>query len=292
MEVLQQWQQLFVTSPTRLIGLSVWLGLMMAVMVPLERRWPRRRQATLRKGFADDLTYFFLGGIVPAYVIVVVASVAHWASRFGPSGVYAWLASVPFALRVVAIVLIGEVIYYWAHRWSHEVPFLWRFHAIHHSPTEIDWLVNTRAHPLDLAFSRSLIAAALMLLGLGQGTGGDLTAVVAVVIIFNTSWGFFIHSNLRVRLGPLEHLITTPAFHHWHHSNDGSEYSHKNYAALLPWIDRLFGTHYLPQAKYPQRYGIELKMPDDLTGQLLLPLRPVGRGKEGAGMWSVWRKKA
>lgn len=274
MDLLQQWQQLFVTSPARLLGLSVWLGLMMAVMVPLERRWPLHRQATLRKGFADDLSYFFLGGLVPAYVIVVVAGAAHWAQQFGPSGVYAWLGGLPFALRAAAMVVVGEVIYYWAHRWSHEVPFLWRFHAIHHSPTEIDWLVNTRAHPLDLAFSRSLITAVLMLLGLGQGADGELTAVVAVVIIFNTIWGFFIHSNLRIRLGPLEHLITTPAFHHWHHSNDGSDSTNKNYAALLPWVDRLFGTHYLPQARYPQRYGIELRVPDDLTGQLLLPWRP------------------
>lgn len=274
MDVVSQWQQLFATCPTRLLGLSAWLLTMMALMVPLERRWPLHAQATFRRGFADDLAYFFLGGIVPAFVVVAFASLAQWMHRHGPDGFYAWLGALPFTLRVMLTLVIGEIVYYWAHRWSHEVPFLWRFHAIHHSPDALDWLVNTRAHPLDLAFSRSLVAVVLILLGLAEGASGDLAAVLALVIIFNTSWGFFIHSNLRVRLGPLEQMITTPAFHHWHHSKDGEEYANKNYAALFPWIDRLFGTHYLPEARYPRRYGIDMPMPADLSGQLLLPLRP------------------
>ncbi|HMM77919.1 MAG TPA: sterol desaturase family protein [Gammaproteobacteria bacterium] len=271
---MNQWQQLFATCPTRLLGLSAWLMMMMALMVPLERRWPLHAQATFRRGFADDLAYFFLGGIVPAFIVVAFASLAQWMHRHGPDGFYVWLGALPFTLRVMLTLVIGEIVYYWAHRWSHEVPFLWRFHAIHHSPDTLDWLVNTRAHPLDLAFSRSLVAVVLILLGLAEGASGDLAAVLALVIIFNTSWGFFIHSNLRVRLGPLEQMITTPAFHHWHHSKDGEEYANKNYAALFPWIDRLFGTYYLPEARYPRRYGIDMPMPADLSGQLLLPLRP------------------
>ena len=275
MEVVQQWQQLLATGPTRLLSLGVWLLLMAALLIPLERYWPLRCQPVLREGLADDLAYFFLGGMVPAFVVVVFASVAQWAQQHGPAAFYTWLASLPFAWRVMATILISEVVYYWAHRWSHEVPWLWRFHAIHHSPTSLDWLVNTRAHPLDLAFSRTLSTVVLLLLGLAYGTGADAAGIVAIVIIFNTTWGFFIHANLRVRLGFLEHLITTPAFHHWHHTNDGPGYANRNYAALLPWIDRLFGTHYLPPARYPQRYGIDLAMPADLAGQLWRPFRPV-----------------
>lgn len=55
---------------------------------------------------------------------------------------------------VILAIVVGEVGAYWGHRWSHEIPWLWRFHAIHHSAEEMDWLVNTRAHPLDMFFGR------------------------------------------------------------------------------------------------------------------------------------------
>lgn len=274
MNVVEQWQQLLATLPHRLFGLSVWLLLMAALLIPLERRWPLHRQAVIRAQFADDLVYFFLGGIVPAFVVVAFAGIAPWLQQYGPTQYYAWLASLPFAVRAALTVVTAEVVFYWSHRWSHEWPWLWRFHAIHHSPSALDWLVNTRAHPLDLAFSRTISTVALACVGLAYARGSDLTALLAVAVIFNTSWGFFIHSNLRFRLGVLEHLITTPAFHHWHHSNDGAAFVNKNYAGLFPWVDRLFGTYYLPPDRYPQRYGIDMPMPASLGGQLLLPLHP------------------
>jgi sterol desaturase/sphingolipid hydroxylase (fatty acid hydroxylase superfamily) len=272
--VVEQWQQLLATLPNRLFGLSIWLLMMAALLIPLERRWPLHRQAVIRPQFTDDLVYFFLGGIVPAFVVVAVVGVSPWLQQYGPTQYYAWLASLPFAVRAALTVVTAEVVFYWWHRWSHEWPWLWRFHAIHHSPVALDWLVNTRAHPLDLAFSRIVSTVVLACVGLAYSRGSDLTALLAVVVIFNTSWGFFIHSNLCFRLGLLEHLITTPAFHHWHHSNDGAAVVNKNYAGLFPWVDRLFGTHYLPPGSYPRRYGIDMPMPASLAGQLLLPLYP------------------
>ena len=85
-------------------------------------------------------------------------------------------------------------------------------------------------------------------------------------------WGFFIHSNLRWRLGPLEWLIATPAFHHWHHTI--GEQRDRNYAPMLPWIDWIFGTYYLPRNRWPSAYGIEAKLPDSLGGQMMCPFRP------------------
>jgi len=84
-------------------------------------------------------------------------------------------------------------------------------------------------------------------------------------------WGFFIHANARWRFGPLEWLIATPAFHHWHHTNDGPAYVNKNYAALLPLVDRLFGTLYLPKDKQPEHYGIDEPLPSGFLGQLVRP---------------------
>ena len=83
-------------------------------------------------------------------------------------------------------------------------------------------------------------------------------------------WGFFIHANVRWRFGFLEWLISTPGFHHWHHTKTGP--INHNYASTLPWLDWLFGTMHLPANEWPTAYGIEAKLPDSLVGQLAYPL--------------------
>ena len=87
-----------------------------------------------------------------------------------------------------------------------------------------------------------------------------------------TLWGFFIHANVRWRFGWLEWLISTPGFHHWHHTND--EHVNKNYASMLPWMDKLFGTWYMPKQQWPTKYGTDTPMATSLAGQLLQPLLP------------------
>ena len=89
------------------------------------------------------------------------------------------------------------------------------------------------------------------------------------IVLVATIWGFFIHSNLRWRLGALEWLIATPAFHHWHHTL--GEPRDRNYASMLHWMDRIFGTHYLPR-QWPSAYGIDAKLPESLGGQMVYPL--------------------
>ena len=56
---------------------------------------------------------------------------------------------------MLAAVVVGEIGFYWGHRWSHETGWLWRFHAVHHSATHVNFLVNSRAHPVDIVFTRA-----------------------------------------------------------------------------------------------------------------------------------------
>jgi len=270
---LLQWRHLLGDMPTRALGLTAWLFVVMAVLAPLERARPLHRQRLFRADFNLDLGYYFLGGILPAYFLVMVSGATQVGQSWLAFDAGSWVRGLPFALQLAMVVVLGELLYYWAHRWSHEIPWLWRFHAIHHSPRELDWLVNTRAHPLDLVFSRALGTAALVLLGLAHGAHGRELDLVAAVAIFNTAWGFFIHANTGLRLGYLEQLVTTPAFHHWHHANDSSAVTNKNYAALLPWMDRMFGTYHMPAGRYPARYGIGETLPGTLWAQLALPFR-------------------
>jgi sterol desaturase/sphingolipid hydroxylase (fatty acid hydroxylase superfamily) len=136
------------------------------------------------------------------------------------------------------------------------VPWHWRFHAVHHSAAHIDWLVKSRAHPFDIAFGRFSALLPVYLVGLAQPSGASVDLLPMLYTVISTSWSFFVHANLNLRLGWLELLIATPAFHHWHHTNKKSSYLNKNYATFLPLMDRIFGSHYLPSKRWPLSYGL------------------------------------
>jgi sterol desaturase/sphingolipid hydroxylase (fatty acid hydroxylase superfamily) len=180
-------------------------------------------------------------------------------------------ANLPLWVRMVAAMIVGEIGFYWGHRWSHEIPLLWRFHAVHHSATHVNFLVNTRAHPVDMVFTRLCGLALLYATGLASPVGPNPTLVPALVLFVGSLWSYFVHANVRWRLGPLEEIISSPAFHHWHHTFE--DHKDHNYASMLPVMDRLFGTFYLPKA-WPADYGTATPIPDTLVGQILDPFAP------------------
>jgi len=252
--------------------LAVWLTILVAIFVPLERLFAVHPQKIMRKGIVTDLGYYFLNSLLTTMLLSMPVALLAWTiHHMVPGGALAAMAALPFWARAIIGLVVGEVGYYWGHRWSHEIPFLWRFHSIHHSAEHIDFLVNTRAHPVDMVFSRFCGLVPIYVLGLGGPVGLEGSLVPALVVIIGTIWGFFIHANLRWRFGPVEWLVSTPVFHHWHHTLDGP--TNRNYASTLPWIDRIFGTYYLPRKKWPTAYGIEAKLPDSLAEQLAFPLR-------------------
>ena len=254
-----------------IVRLSLWLVILVTVFVPLERVFAVHPQKILRKGIIVDLCYYFLSSLLPAVLLSVPIGLVAWTvHRAAPESFLAATAALPIWARVLAGLVAGDVGYYWGHRLSHEIPFLWDFHAIHHSAEEIDFLVNTRAHPIDMVFGRFCALVPLYVLGLAGPVGAEGTVVPVVVTLIGTVWGFFIHANLRWRFGLLEYLIATPAFHHWHHTRTG--HINRNYSAVMPWLDRLFGTYHLPLNQWPAEYGIKAKLPDTLVGQLAYPL--------------------
>ena len=251
--------------------LAVWLALLAAIFVPLERLFALRKSPVLRPEFFTDLGYYFLNNLLPALILALPLSLlAIVAQKLVPASIPATLLALPLAAKLLVALVIGEIGFYWGHRLSHQIPFLWRFHSIHHSAAHMDFLVNTRAHPVDMVVTRLFGLAPLYILGLaGPSAGGSATPVA--VILIGTVWGFFIHANLRWRFGPIEWLVATPAFHHWHHTR--TDHIDRNYASMLPVLDRVFGTHYLPR-HWPAEVGITAPMPATLGGQLIEPLRP------------------
>lgn len=250
--------------------LAFWLVLLVVIFVPLERLFALHPKKIWRKQVGVDLAWYFINSILPAAIMALpLALLARTLRGIDPAGLYSAESAWPAWVRLPLILMITDLGSYWAHRAMHAHPWLWRFHAIHHSPEELDWLVNTRAHPFDLVFTRFCGLAPVYLLGLARATGSGIDPIVALVAVLGTIWTFFIHANIRWRLGPLEWLISSPAFHHWHHTND--EHRDRNFAAIFPIIDKLFGTSWLPKY-WPPVYGIDAKVSPTLAGQLLEPL--------------------
>jgi sterol desaturase/sphingolipid hydroxylase (fatty acid hydroxylase superfamily) len=243
MEALQQLQPHLPPFAFDAFRLGVWLALLVVILVPQESLWAQHPHKVVRRGFLTDLGYYFLNSLLPKLLVTMPLSMIAWGlHHFVPSEVYSRAAEVPLWMRFAAAMIVGQCSSYWGHRWMHEIPVLWRFHAIHHSAEEMDWLVNTRAHPLDIVFTRLCGLIPIYVLGLAQPTGNTVDVLPLLYVLTGTVWSFVIHANVRWRFGWLEWLVSSPAFHDWHHTKDGPEYINKNYAAMLPWVDKCFGT--------------------------------------------------
>jgi sterol desaturase/sphingolipid hydroxylase (fatty acid hydroxylase superfamily) len=169
----------------------------------------------------------------------------------------------PAPARVALGFVLFDALAYWAHRWMHRVPLLWRFHAIHHSSRRLDWLAGFRTHPLD----GTLLAPAFIVL-VAAGFSIRLTGILLVAQLLVA---FFAHANVRWRLRPLQRIMITPEFHHWHHS-DERQAMDSNFASFLPVWDVVFGTWFMPTDRRPSGYGIGQAVPDGFVAQLLHPL--------------------
>ncbi|HEY4220223.1 MAG TPA: sterol desaturase family protein [Myxococcota bacterium] len=244
----------------RLIAIAVAVSL----LVLIERLFALRRdQRVLRPGWRTDVAHAFLShalaqlGIALA-VGLVFAAIGDLAS----DALQARVQAQPRWLQFLEAIGVTELVGYAVHRAAHKLPVLWRFHRVHHSSEQLDWLASFRIHPIDLVISRATQFGPLFLLGFSQATFGAYLG-------FITLWALLIHSNVRFRFGPLRFLFTTPQFHHWHHSNDAVARD-KNFAGQLPVIDALLGTLHLPDA-WPDSYGVDDKVPPTYLAQIAEP---------------------
>lgn len=240
------------------VGAGSWLGLdffvlnlilYSAVFVPLERLFALRAgQPVFRRQWAVDLTYFFINSLLIEILTILTLKPAlilfDWA-RVG--WMSATVGSLPLFVQVPALLLVADFTQYWVHRTFHVVPFLWPFHAIHHSIEEMDWLAGSRLHLLDVILTRGLVYVPIFVLGFSE-------QALMVYVFLVAAQATFIHANVRWEFSPLRRFIATPAFHHWHHSAD-REAVDKNFAVHTPIWDILFGTYYLP-SRWPTAYGL------------------------------------
>ncbi len=246
--------------------LAVYVVVMAAFFVPAEAFRSIRRHSAFPAGTLTDLTHFVVNKVFSPLGLAGVAVAMGWAIRLVvPGAVPATVGRWPFGVQFVLAVVAAELGGYWAHRWMHRFGWLWRFHKVHHSIGEMGWVAGSRQHPFDWAFSRVCAAVPMLALGLPAGIFG----LYGLLSGFNT---VLCHSNVRVRFGPLRHLIVTPEFHHWHHADQPEAYN-RNFAGQLAILDRLFGTARRGPRGWPERYGIAEPVPSGWLAQIAWPLR-------------------
>lgn len=209
----------------------------------------RKDQPIFRAEWQTDLHHFIVNHMVVGFVLLATNLLVHklfgWAASDGIRG---WVQGLNFWVALFLIVLVADLVQYWTHRAYHEVPLLWRLHAVHHSVKSMDWLAGSRQHIVELLITRTLVLAPIYVLGFSKEVIDAYIVVVGFQAVFN-------HANVSVRLGPLRYLVVTPNFHHWHHSQD-REALDRNYAAHFAFLDHLFGTAVKSDREWPSEYGV------------------------------------
>ena len=238
-------------------------GLMYA---PIERIFPHRKQQRLfRIEWKEDLFYY----LVSSMLVQIFSFLALAPSTFINANTDSWgafragVASLPWAVQFLLVVVLSDLAQYWYHRVFHKVPFLWGFHAVHHSAKAMDWLAGSRMHFVEIVLLRSITSLPLFTLGFSPSV---MQAYIGFVYIYSS----LLHANLKGDFNVIGHWVATPRFHHWHHGLE-QEAVDVNFAIHFPWIDKLFGTFYLPEGRWPKDYGVPEQVPQGYWAQMRYP---------------------
>ena len=252
-------------SVVTLLGPVKALLIAAAVFVPFERLAPAKRtQAVLRRGWATDLVTGLANGLILYALMLASLGIVDLASAAAVPMLRAWMHARPLWAQTLVAIAVGDLGIYAIHRLQHAVPWLWRFHAVHHSAEEMDWLVAFRFHPFDLFLSRVASLAPLVAL--------DLTPAAIGLFIAVYGWqSWLVHANVRVPYGPLRWALVSPEFHHWHHAADRDAYD-MNFASMLSCWDLVFGTACV-RDREPERYGISDPVPAGYMKRFSYPFR-------------------
>ena len=260
-----------------------------AVFVPLERAFPARsKQPVVRPAVGTDVLFFVGQYVAWSSLAVLVLSTVQGILASAPGDLLYRLAQLPIAAKIAVAIFGGDLTVYWFHRACHSVPLLWRFHAVHHSSQHLDWLAAHREHPVDGILTQLAVNLPAFVVGLP-------IELLAGFAVFRGMWAVFVHSNVRLPLGPLRVLLGAPELHHWHHAN--VEHTRHNFANVAPWVDKLFGTYHLPESHAAGReeaYPLGLPepasaQPPGYFAQLIHPLLPARRGKSSMSVGSLAR---
>jgi len=195
--------------------------------------------------------------------VLLVAQSTHDPAR-GP-----WPHHWPLAAQALLMVLSVDFVRYWLHRACHTFGPLWRLHEVHHSPDILYSLNVGRFHPLEKALHFCADSVPFLLLGVAPEVLG------AYVLLYSVN-GFFQHSNVRLRYGPLNYVVGSAETHRWHHARDPRT-AYCNFGNTTIVWDLLFGTWYLPRHRTLDVGIPDRTYPKGFRAQMRAPFRPSTR---------------
>jgi sterol desaturase/sphingolipid hydroxylase (fatty acid hydroxylase superfamily) len=241
------------------------------IFILLEKILPFRSQSVMREHWQTDLNHFLLNHLLIGFVLLssnmFVANYFGWAVN---ANLQAWIKNMPFLLELFVVLLAADLVQYWAHRAYHEIPALWRLHAVHHSVKHMDWIAGSRQHIFEIFISRALVLVPIYILGFSKEVIDAYVIIVGFQAVFN-------HANVQINFGFLKYIFVTPQFHHWHHSSDEAGLD-KNYALHFSFLDYLFGSAVSSDQEWPDGYGVVGDyVPDGLINQQLFPFKWDGK---------------
>ena len=257
----------------RQIPIMIGLAALFAFMTVFESQVSSPGKVWWRNpGLPTDIVYGLIHGVIAPYfkLPVLLIMVALLSQAMPADQVQAYfndgrgpLKGQPFWIQAIIYVVGSDFLLYWIHRGFHSAQ-MWRFHAIHHSATQVDWTTTYRFHPINLMLQPSLVTVVMITLGIAP----DVMAFFIPFDIISAAW---VHANLNWTLGPFKYLIAGPVFHRWHHGpeHDGGS---SNFAPTFAIWDWMFGTFHMPEGRLPEVFGQDdHHLPEGYFKQLLYP---------------------
>jgi sterol desaturase/sphingolipid hydroxylase (fatty acid hydroxylase superfamily) len=241
------------------------------LFVPLQLLFPRYpQQDFFRFEWREDLFYYFVSTMLvqlltfaSLWPALTLTSHTHW------EALRAAISSQWLVVQIIEIMFLTDVVQYWVHRAFHRIPWLWNFHAVHHSAQVMDWMAGARMHFMEIVVLRAFTVVPMFILGYSQAA---LSFYIFYVYLHST----FVHANFGGNFSMIGKYIVTPRFHHWHHGID-KEAINVNFAIHFPLLDRIFGTYHLPKDEWPSGYGIAgHPVPKGYWNQFMYPFRKKG----------------
>ena len=246
------------------------LGLFFA---PLERLMPfSRKWLHSENDSTVDVLLFVSTGLWyavagPLHVFLTAWLVAIIHQHLPPDTIKSfWPTALPALVQVALLVVVMDFFRYWYHRWMHESPIGWRWHAVHHSSRRLYWLNGVRSHPLESLINNFIWVVPFTLI---QAPA----EIVFVAGIVGRIIGRFQHTNVDVDMGVFDYIFSSAKNHRYHHSKKIEE-GNSNYGGDVIIWDHLFGTFYMPKGKQPSDeigIGDMPNYPQSLLGLSIAP---------------------